>query len=262
MTSMILTLPPASAEEGKLLRRKYASFPLSKEESLLKKKYDEGKRKPAPKEKTIKSAKETSTIPLKRSGSLDSEEIKRETIKKLQALGRVNSPATKQAIISEDATKETKDSTSKPVTEEPEENKLIPYNFIQGNTIYVTGRGISEMVLKKSFTEFGRILSINMEAEKNCAFITFDSYEATSRAINEMDNTTAGGVSLKVSYSRKQNFVYIPDKVATHSPWARAAAGQVEVPLLTLYLRLLYSVYPQTFSKMIAVNLIVIEKAL
>lgn len=45
MASMVLTLPPASAEESKLLRRKYASYPLSKEESLLKKRYDEGKRK-------------------------------------------------------------------------------------------------------------------------------------------------------------------------------------------------------------------------
>lgn len=44
----------------------------------------------------------------------------------------------------------------------------------QGHTVYVFGYQISEELLRSTFTQFGSIVNISMEVEKNCGFITYE----------------------------------------------------------------------------------------
>ena len=50
-----------------------------------------------------------------------------------------------------------------------------------GHTVYVYGHGISEDLLRTTFTQFGQIVNISMEVEKNCGFITYDRVESAER---------------------------------------------------------------------------------
>lgn len=55
-----------------------------------------------------------------------------------------------------------------------------------GNTIYVSGKNVSEEFLNKHFSEFGTIVNISMEIEKGRGFVTFSKPDATEKAISEV----------------------------------------------------------------------------
>lgn len=55
-----------------------------------------------------------------------------------------------------------------------------------GFTIFVQGKGVTEDSLKKNFNDYGNIVNVSMEIEKNRGFVTFSKTEATERAIAEV----------------------------------------------------------------------------
>ena len=55
-----------------------------------------------------------------------------------------------------------------------------------GNTIYVSGKTVTEDFLKKNFSEFGTIVNVSMEIEKHRGFITFSKPEVSEQAISEV----------------------------------------------------------------------------
>ncbi|XP_078685901.1 negative elongation factor E-like [Branchiostoma floridae x Branchiostoma belcheri] len=93
----------------------------------------------------------------------------------------------------------------------------------KGNTLYVHGHGITEDLLKKSFSNFGNIINISMELDKNCGFVSFEKQESADEAINEMHGTMASGVLLKVMLARRQPVIDVGN---TKSPWGGLASGQ------------------------------------
>ncbi|XP_066293998.1 negative elongation factor E-like isoform X2 [Branchiostoma lanceolatum] len=92
----------------------------------------------------------------------------------------------------------------------------------KGNTLYVHGHGITEDLLKKSFSNFGNIINISMELDKNCGFVSFEKQESADEAINEMHGTMASGVLLKVMLARRQPVIDVGN---TKSPWGGLASG-------------------------------------
>lgn len=74
-------------------------------------------------------------------------------------------------------------------------------------TIYVHGIGVSEQLLKSAFAQFGNILKINCEFNKNCGFVTFESIDQANRAIDTMNGNQVQNITLKVSLARKQPFI-------------------------------------------------------
>ena len=52
-----------------------------------------------------------------------------------------------------------------------------------GHTVYVYGYGISEDLLRSTFTQYGQIVNISMEVEKNCGFITYERVESAERFV-------------------------------------------------------------------------------
>ncbi|XP_033121203.1 negative elongation factor E-like [Anneissia japonica] len=75
----------------------------------------------------------------------------------------------------------------------------------RGNTIYVKGYNmLSEEICKEAFHKFGNILNMNLEKDKNVAFVTFEKIEAADQAIKEMDKAIFRDVKLKVSFARRQ----------------------------------------------------------
>ena len=73
----------------------------------------------------------------------------------------------------------------------------------QGNTVYVKGTGVNEQLLKQAFASW-TIVHINVEAEKNTGFVTFDNIAEANEAITKMNNTTISNVELHVSLARRQ----------------------------------------------------------
>lgn len=73
-----------------------------------------------------------------------------------------------------------------------------------GNTVYVSGFGISEEFLRKHLGNIGAVSFITMEIEKNRGFVTFDETECAERAIAEMDGSMVSGIQLNVSLARRQ----------------------------------------------------------
>jgi negative elongation factor E len=98
-----------------------------------------------------------------------------------------------------------------------------------GNTIYIFGYNITEDILRRAFQTFGNILSVTIEPEKNCGFITFDRPEAADQAISEMNGSMFADIHLKVSLARRQILV---DLSATE-PTAGDAAGSQSWPALS-----------------------------
>ncbi|GAB6021885.1 hypothetical protein CHUAL_006051 [Chamberlinius hualienensis] len=94
----------------------------------------------------------------------------------------------------------------------------------QGNTIYVHGYGVTETILRNSFTSFGNIINISMETDKNCGFITFEKMEASDRAITEMNGSLVSSIHLKVSLARRQPVIE-PNGENTSSNWATIASS-------------------------------------
>ncbi|XP_005106068.1 negative elongation factor E [Aplysia californica] len=95
----------------------------------------------------------------------------------------------------------------------------------KGNTIYVHGVGITEDMLKKSFSNFGKIVNISMETERNKAFITFEKMEAADQAIAEVNGSMVNNTQLRVQMARHQpSFDSLGDASSTAS-WASIAAS-------------------------------------
>ena len=94
-----------------------------------------------------------------------------------------------------------------------------------GHTVYVYGYGITEDMLRSTFTQFGQIVNISMEVEKNCGFITYEKVESTERSIAEVNGTMVGGVQLKVSLARRQPVIDPINDASSSSTWSTIAAS-------------------------------------
>ncbi|KAL6422938.1 hypothetical protein ACFW04_010442 [Cataglyphis niger] len=94
-----------------------------------------------------------------------------------------------------------------------------------GNTIFVCGYKITEDYLKKHFQNFGNIVNISMEVEKNRGFITFEKAEAAERAISEMDGSMVSSIQLKVSLARRQPIIEPVSDTMSSSMWSPIAAN-------------------------------------
>lgn len=70
-------------------------------------------------------------------------------------------------------------------------------------TIYVHGIGVNEQLLKTAFAQFGNIVKVNCEFNKNCGFVTFESIDQANRAIDTMNGSQVQNITLKVSLARK-----------------------------------------------------------
>ena len=94
-----------------------------------------------------------------------------------------------------------------------------------GHTVYVYGYGITEDLLRSTFTQFGQIVNISMEVEKNCGFITYEKVESTERSIAEVNGSQVGGVQLKVSLARRQPVIDPINDASSSSTWSTIAAS-------------------------------------
>lgn len=83
-----------------------------------------------------------------------------------------------------------------------------------GNTIYVHGIGLTEQLLKTAFVQFGNVIKVTSEFNKNCGFVTFESIDQANRAIDAMNGKQVEKITLKVSLARKQPFVNKPEPTA------------------------------------------------
>jgi len=94
-----------------------------------------------------------------------------------------------------------------------------------GHTVYVYGYGISEDLLRSTFTQYGQIVNISMEVEKNCGFITYDRVESAEKAIAELNSTQINGIQLKVSLARRQPVIDPINDASSSSTWSTIAAS-------------------------------------
>merc|ERR1719312_121027 len=93
-----------------------------------------------------------------------------------------------------------------------------------GHTVYVYGYGLSEEILRSSFTKYGQIVNISMEIEKNCGFITYERVESAERAIAEINGSLVSGVQLKVSLARRQPIIDPINDSSSSTTWSTIAA--------------------------------------
>ncbi|RUS80413.1 hypothetical protein EGW08_011825 [Elysia chlorotica] len=95
----------------------------------------------------------------------------------------------------------------------------------KGNTIFVHGFGITEDMMKKSFSNFGKIINIKMEKERNNAFITFEKMEAADQAISEVNGSMVNNIQLKVSMARRQPSVDSMGDASSTASWSSIASN-------------------------------------
>lgn len=94
-----------------------------------------------------------------------------------------------------------------------------------GNTIYVSGKNVSEDFLKKHFGDYGTIVNISMEIEKGRGFITFSKPEATEKAIAEKHGKAIGGIQLQVQLARRQPQIEPINDASSSAVWSTLAAS-------------------------------------
>ncbi|XP_065200929.1 negative elongation factor E [Planococcus citri] len=116
---------------------------------------------------------------------------------------------------------------SKNDTERPESSK-IDKQPKQGNTIFVSGYKINEEFLRKTFAQFGNIISVTMESEKNRGFVTFKKPDSSDKAIADMDGRTISGNTLKVSIAKRQ---LMNSSSSSASPIATASSNETSRPV-------------------------------
>lgn len=110
---------------------------------------------------------------------------------------------------------------------DPEKEGPPPERPRQGNTLYVHGVGLAEDLLRSAFSPFGPILSISMEVDKNCGFVTFEKIESAEKAIGEMNGSMVSGIKLRVSYARRQPLIpQQPD--GSPATWTTLAANYTQ----------------------------------
>lgn len=89
-----------------------------------------------------------------------------------------------------------------------------------GNTICVSGSGITEEFLRTQFVTFGKIVNISMEIEKGRGFITFAKVEVAERAINDMHSKMSGGITLQVQLARRQPQIEPINDASSSAAWS------------------------------------------
>lgn len=99
-----------------------------------------------------------------------------------------------------------------------------------GNTIYVHGIGLTEQMLKTAFVQFGNVIKVTSEFNKNCGFVTFESIDQANRAIDAMNGNQYEKIMLKVSLARKQPFVNKPESEAASNPTEPVTATNPPTP--------------------------------
>uniref|UniRef100_A0A8B9R9Q3 Negative elongation factor E n=1 Tax=Astyanax mexicanus TaxID=7994 RepID=A0A8B9R9Q3_ASTMX len=106
--------------------------------------------------------------------------------------------------------------------EDPAEVMLIATrrSVRKGNTVYVYGAGLVEDSLRTAFAQHGTIIDLSMDSPRNCAFVTFEKMESADQAVTELNGTTVGDVTVKVSIARKQPML---DAATGKSVWASLA---------------------------------------
>ncbi|XP_052789968.1 negative elongation factor E-like [Mya arenaria] len=95
----------------------------------------------------------------------------------------------------------------------------------KGNTVYVHGMGVSEETLRKTFSNFGKIVNVSMEKERNCGFITFENMDSADIAIQEGGGAMVEGIQLKVSMARRQPSFDAATSDQSTTSWAAIAAS-------------------------------------
>ncbi|XP_014677228.1 PREDICTED: negative elongation factor E-like [Priapulus caudatus] len=114
----------------------------------------------------------------------------------------------------------------------------------RGNTIYVRGYNVTEEMLRKTFVNFGPILNVSMEAEKNCGFVTFQTNQAAEQCINEMNGSMVQGVTLKVSLARRQPVIDLPAADVTTSSWSAIVYVTIYATIyVTIYVTIYTTIY-------------------
>lgn len=131
-------------------------------------------------------------------------------------------------------------------------NRDIPN---QGNTIYVSGQGLDEIILKSNFSMFGNITNINQIPGKkydkkelrsnlnykstfillsffSCSFITFETIQQANEAIKDMDGKYINDAPIRVSLARRQSSINVtqhvytaPTSSSTASSWGMIASN-------------------------------------
>ncbi|XP_059173927.1 negative elongation factor E-like [Physella acuta] len=95
----------------------------------------------------------------------------------------------------------------------------------KGNTVYVNGIGITEDMIRKSFSHYGNIININMELEKHNAFVTFDKMEAAEQAIANTAGSMINNIQLRVQMARRQPSIEALVEGSSQSSWGSIAAS-------------------------------------
>lgn len=95
----------------------------------------------------------------------------------------------------------------------------------KGNTVYVHGHGATEELLRKAFHNFGTIVNISLEKERNCGFVTFDKMDSADMAIQEVDGAMIDSVQLRVSMARRQPSFENTNQDPSNTSWASIATN-------------------------------------
>lgn len=94
-----------------------------------------------------------------------------------------------------------------------------------GNTIFVSGKQVTEEYLKKHFSTHGMIVNVSMEIEKGRGFITFTKPESAERAIAEMHGKNVGGIQLQVQLARRQPQIEPINEASSSAAWSTIATN-------------------------------------
>ncbi|XP_073985214.1 negative elongation factor E isoform X1 [Rhodnius prolixus] len=95
-----------------------------------------------------------------------------------------------------------------------------------GNTLFVQGYKINTQLLKKAFSDYGSILNISMESDKDRGFVTFEDPKCAAAALSALNGSVLAECQLTVSYARRQpmyNSDNSPDSNRNQKVWANAA---------------------------------------
>ncbi|VDD93245.1 unnamed protein product [Enterobius vermicularis] len=102
--------------------------------------------------------------------------------------------------------------------------------YIHGPTLYVRGYDLQSESLHKAFEKYGRITRLFVEERRKSAFITLANAEQAEEAIKEMDGNMVNGITLRVSFARRQNQTGQPRNLPVLFPRHRSAGGSDYVP--------------------------------
>ncbi|XP_065917072.1 negative elongation factor E-like [Dysidea avara] len=93
-------------------------------------------------------------------------------------------------------------------------------------TIFVSGDGITEEILRKEFSKVGPIQAVIVDTAKGTGFITYDSPRVSNAARKEMDKCRVVGIDLTVAMASDENGYVELTPEAEQNSWAMIAAGR------------------------------------